>query len=309
MKPFEIKPVELHLPDKPVQVEAQIKSADLKPFEIKPVEIQFPKEPIQFSAVPMEMRWPSQPLKVSVDLNNTRTKDERALRECDCKQSTDNGKGPSGSSPVSPTPKGSSSSTNSSVGAILCWILLLLIEPIFAGAVGGFAIAVVQSISRRREGFAQLRKIQAAYDEERLRERPSGDSTEVERFEQEQKRRLSEYEKQKHELSKTLFKKYRDWYPEKVYTEADMTFGDLIPPRSERFPAMLLGVIAAMMLPGLLLFLPEGNLKVTIEDPFSIVRLWSLCLIAAMLGEPFIAFVLQKAREAMKSGPKADQSK
>lgn len=307
MKPFEIKPVELHFPDKPIQVEAQIKSADLKTFEIKPVEIRFPKEPVQFSAVPIEMRWPSQPVKVSVDLNNTGTKEERAIKGCDCKQPPNNGKGTLISSPGSPTPQESSSSAKSGEGSSGTWwtIILLFGEPILAGAFGGFAIAVVQTINKRREKFDQLTKIQAAYDEEQQREPSPLNPEGLKRFEEEKRQRLSNYEEQKRVLLESLFKKYEHddpiWHEKKVPTEAYTTLRDLMPPRSERLPAMLLGIIAAMMLPGLLLFLPEGQLKVTIKDPFSIVRLWSLCLIAAMLGEPFIAFVLRKAREKMTS--------
>jgi hypothetical protein len=64
----------------------------------------------------------------------------------------------------------------------------------------------------------------------------------------------------------------------------------------EWLPVLFLGIIAALAVPGALLFIPGINLQSVAEDPFRLVSLCSFCFLAAMIGEPFIEFVLQKLR-------------
>ena len=80
----------------------------------------------------------------------------------------------------------------------------------------------------------------------------------------------------------------------KQNTEFKIFFRDLAPELSYSVPAILIGIIAAWIVPGLLILFPGGSANVSPSDPFSLLRLWSLCLMAAMVGEPFIRFALKQ---------------
>jgi len=54
-------------------------------------------------------------------------------------------------------------------------------------------------------------------------------------------------------------------------------------------------VIAAFMVPGVALFVPGDFLKTAAEDPYGLLGLVSLSLIAASIGKPFIDFVYAEA--------------
>jgi hypothetical protein len=57
-----------------------------------------------------------------------------------------------------------------------------------------------------------------------------------------------------------------------------------------------LGVVAALIVPIGMLFIPEVTLQTATADPFTFVTLCSICFAVGMIGEPFIEFVLDKLR-------------
>ena len=59
---------------------------------------------------------------------------------------------------------------------------------------------------------------------------------------------------------------------------------------------ILLGTVAALIVPIGMLFIPGVNLQTARADPFTFVSLCSLCFAVGMIGEPFIEFVLDKLR-------------
>lgn len=331
---IEIKPVEVRLPEKPIQLEAQIKQPEFKPLEIKPVELHFSKEGIHFDGLPLEIKWPQEPLKLSVDLRSD-DKNEPAVRSCECARTPSNpekdrnaesveallqkinaktveldqkwkrkeqklekkiaietenrrkelvAQHQSGELPEQAFQQRIQELEASSAERIaetrerierrkwwsmLCSALLLFVFFAVSGGLGGFAISAVESVKRRREQRNAMAKEKAALEAILHTDTKSDDA----------QRRLAED---------------RLWKHEKVVK--DFKIFDL--PASDWIPATILGIVAALMVPALLYFLPGGKLQAAAAgDLFAIVSLCSICFVAAMLGEPFIEFGLKKFRK------------
>jgi hypothetical protein len=64
--------------------------------------------------------------------------------------------------------------------------------------------------------------------------------------------------------------------------------------------AAFVGMLAALMIPGILLVIPGQHLARAAEDPFTMLSLWSVCFIAALVGLPVIEFILAEVRYRME---------
>ena len=306
-------------------MEAQIKPAEVKPFEIKPVEIRFPKEPVQFNAIPVEMKWPQEPLKVSVDIKAGGEKQESSMRSCDCTHP-----------PEDARPKTVDSNEwqkrtdelEKKIDADLAAALKELeeqrkankisqeafeeekkklakesevrrkgvpetlrkdeisderwriLELVFAaGIIGGLAIHTLEYL-RTTKPFKKDLKTLRADDRKNRKARyaaPWSQSNEQLVKELDQKIRANEQEQE--DLREHIRSERRTWWT-----------------RYELGPVLFLGVVAAFMVPGALLFIPLVKLQDVSANPFGYISLGSFCFITAMIGEPFIEFVLQKLR-------------
>ncbi len=78
----------------------------------------------------------------------------------------------------------------------------------------------------------------------------------------------------------------QSWFHELVY--------DLLKTIGPPFESACLGVVAALLVPIGMLFIPRVNLQTASADPFTFATLCSLCFAVGMIGEPFIEFVLEK---------------
>jgi hypothetical protein len=323
-------PIEILAPREPVQIEAQIKSIEVKPFEIKPVEVRFPKEPVQFSAAPFEMKWPQEPLKVSVDIKGGTEKQQRLARSCECdpaltasrkenaesnerklreeldalKKELDERKKvekkildeaeqqrkdlearrAAGQLPDpeyqkrlkhldEDTTKKMNQVADDAWRRMFVNALLVILYLACFGALGGYATAMVDSIKRKRRLQERLATVTAAI------KAAKGESAARETNASESKSDTQQaMEKDAVELGELL--SGMNW----------------MPGFSEGLPAVVLGIVAALIVPIGMLFIPGVRLQNMSADPFKFASLCSLCFAVAMIGEPFIDFVLQKLR-------------
>lgn len=281
-----------------MQIDAQIKPVETKPFEIKPVQVQFPKDVLRViasgipdkikieweaSPIPLTLRWPDNPLKVTVDLKNIDVARSGNSDPCDCNDSQHHERTPA---PL-PSPRESSHNTDRGnakepiQAAVSTWVtVLLLLEPFLAGIFGGFSIGILESVEKRRKMLEELKRIRVAQNitVDAPNATAGGDE---------------ESKRQEKVLLNDLFGSEADERV-KQNTEFKIFFRDLAPELSYSVPAILIGIIAAWIVPGLLILFPGGSANVSPSDPFSLLRLWSLCLMAAMVGEPFIRFALKQ---------------
>ena len=312
-----IEPIELQAPKEPIRVEAQIKPTEVKPFEIKPVEVRFPKEPVQFGAVPIEMKWPQEPLKVSVDIKPGGEKQEKSVRGCDCKHP-----------PEDTRPKTVDANEwqkridelNKKIDADLAAAMKKLEERynpnktsreafkeekkkveqefeakrkeapetlrkseiaserlcifgviFFAGLLGGLATHTLEYL-RTTKPFKKDLKILRADDRQNRKAKAAADVKDLEE-------KIRANNQKEEDLRERIRSERRTWW----------TLYELV-------PVLFLGVVAAFMVPGALLFIHLIQLQDVSVDPFGYVSLGSFCFVTGMIGEPFIEFVLRKLR-------------
>lgn len=322
--PFITGSIELRVPKEPVRVEAQIKPTEVKPFEIKPMEVRFAKEPIQFSAVPIEMKWPQEPLKVSVDINGGGEKQTKAVRSCNCNRPPEDVRPKTvdvnewqkridelnrkidadlaaamkeleerrnanrisqeafeeekekleqeleakrKEAPEKLRKREMASERRSTFGIIL-----------LAGLLGGLATHMLDYLRTTKPFKEDLKRLRAG-NRQNSKAKDAAESEKDSELLKELEEKIHTNKQEQEDLRERIRSERRTWWT-----------------RYELGPVLFLGVVAAFMVPGALLFIPLIKLQDVSADPFGYISLASFSFITAMIGEPFIEFVLQKLR-------------
>jgi hypothetical protein len=275
--PSLIGPLEIRFPDKPLRVEGQIPPIGGTPIEFKPIELRLPKEAVnvavggipqlikidwEIKAVPLNVRWPDEPVKVSFTFdkaltsvleeelgkrlgglqNDLQENLKKQLRQSD-RRIVAEVKGAVEQNTLSPQQQ----RERASARRIFLYIL-------FSGFFGGFCGGVWRYL-RRKSGAGE--RISGARADNRVR---------------------GPFKEELRQFVSSFLAAYPEWGR-----------------------GMIFGIFAALMFPAASRFLPKQlDLRGAADDPYTLVQLCSACFIVAMVGELVVEWILDKVSQLLE---------
>jgi hypothetical protein len=316
-----------------IQVQAQIQPVEVKPLGIQPVQVQLPKEDLHLTAsgipdkikvewevkpVPLDLRWPKDALKISIDLTGALSKLKESEwktrldeQNNECKKQIDELTKRLENERVRqltqqresyreeiarqvklgnlPLDQSREIMQKLDLPVTKPWAhpLLILLYIFFSGLLGGFSISVVDFLRQQRNHEQESAKVEAILGEmivspKVLQQSPPYEKGLVEEGQRvaEQDPKFSMYLRRQMELKTLLTKRW--------------------PPRSEWLPSVLLGIVASLLVPAVLHVARGVKLQDVADNAYALVTLCSFCFAFAMLGEPFIDLVLRKLLKLTK---------
>jgi hypothetical protein len=301
-----VSPLDLHFPEKPLQIEAKIAPIQATPIEVKPIELRLPKEELHVAVggipqsikidadtkgVPLNVRWPETPLNITVNLASKPNDKVSDGKECKCTPVPTSSPRANPYSEKNEPRQGidDDHTAKGKVGGDTWWATLwhpILIIALFAffGAVGGIASTTVDFLKHRKQLKQSLRELGAGIEaiQNEIKKQVALD-TNYPAWEQEIQKRLAadtnyqDKQRQDTELNARL-QQFRWKY------------------NASWASSLFLGMVAGLFVPIGILFIPGFALRTMSTDPFELASLYSLSFALGMIGEPFIEFVLNKLR-------------